>query len=600
MKIRQKKNEIDISMGAVILDEKTIQFTVLDEGKKNSGILLYPGKNKEAVKIPWEEKYRVGNVFACVVEDVSVKDLSYNFYEDDRIITDKYAKKILGNEIWGVKTSLSLCGSTYLPEFDWEGDTPLRSNLEDMVMYQLHVRGFTKHSSSGVKKKGTFEGIMEKIPYLKELGVNALELMPCYEFLEYEKPSMSYASMEEATAHLAMPTKEEDVKLNYWGFKKGYYFAPKASYSGSKDATISFRNMVKALHQAGMEVILQFYFDAAIKPGFMLEVLKYWVSAYHVDGFRLMGGNIPAHFLATCEELVNTKLFFQNLSEYEIYSGKEVRPYPHVCTYKEDYLFTIRHFLKGDAGSLQNAFMKMREKGKLTGNVCFVTNYNTFTLQDLVTYDRKHNSINGENNTDGNPYNASWNCGVEGTTRKKQINALREKQKRNALMLVLFSAGIPVLMAGDEFGNSQEGNNNPYCQDNPISWLNWKNLEKNKDFFEEVKNMISLSKEISLIKQTGTDKGAGEFPFLSFHGAEAWKLNMQNNDEAGAMLFTGDKSYYLAFNMHWEKKELALPKLGEKNQWKQLYCTEKAYQPDVSERVLELPARTVLLLQVVN
>ena len=264
----------------------------------------------------------------------------------------------------------------------------------------------------------------------------------------------------------------------------------------------------------------------------------------------------------------------------------------------------MRKFLKGDVGSLQAAFKAMNYEQKQIGNMIYLTNYNTFTLKDLVSYERKHNEENGENGRDGNNYNVSWNCGVEGPTKRKNIIAIREKQMRNAIALLMLSKGTPVLMAGDEFGNSQNGNNNPYCQDNVISWLNWKDLEKNREHFEFTKKMISFMKSQPLLKK-GKDqvsKRVGlEYPYMSYHGTDAWKLEWDtSNEEAGGILYYGDYNYiYIGVNMSWMENTLAIPNIPGNHEWELLLDTsleQKNEWVGHSKKEICLPPRTIKII----
>ncbi|MBQ9991474.1 MAG: hypothetical protein IJP31_11140 [Lachnospiraceae bacterium] len=570
-----------LPMGATPVGTNAVQFVCQNTGRKNAGLVLYEKKTGKREEIPFTDNYQIGNVYSLVIEGINPEKYTYNFIQDGKEEVDPYAGLIAGNEKWG-QMDVRLSGRIGLSDFEWEGDEPLRRSFSDCIFYQLHVRGFTRHSSSKVRKKGTFEGIIEKIPYLKELGVNTLELLPAYEFMEQEAfvdvPERE-VTMEFARANYHLkPSEEGRPRLNYWGFKPGAYFAPKASYSAGNKPDISFKGLVKHLHHGGIELVMQFYFEPAMSPVYLLEILRYWVREYHVDGFRLLGAGLPIEFLAADPILCNTKLMYESFEEGRVYDSKYFPVYRNIADYNDGYLYALRHFIKGDVGSLGRAFEAMLHDEKKIGNMVYVTNYNSFTLRDMVSYDRKHNEENGEEGRDGNNYNVSWNCGTEGASKRKAIVALREKQMKNALTLLLFSKGTPVLLAGDEFGNTQGGNNNPYCQDNVVSWLNWKDLEKNNDFFHFVKEVISLRKQFPLLlKQadTGTKRTGVEYPYLSYHGKEAWKLIWnEGNEEAGGILFYSEQIYlYLCVNMHWQGTVLALPNLPGKQPWELLLDT---------------------------
>ena len=583
-----------LPMGATLTGSQEIQFVMKNAGRPNTGLVLYDRKSGDRKVIPFTKEHETGNVYSLIVEGIRPDRYTYTFLEDGREILDPYAKVVVGNEVWG-KKDVHLSAGTGLRNFSWEGDRPLHLPFEDSVFYQLHVRGFTRHSSSGVKKKGTFEGIIEKLPYLKELGITALELLPAYEFMEQESVAQVPVSMKYVKANYKAELSQNAKKdrVNYWGFKEAAYFAPKASYSGSKNPDISFKNMVKELHKEGIEVIMQFYFLPAVNQIYLLEVLRFWVQEYHVDGFRLLGAGIPIELLASDPVLYNTKLLYERFEGQKFYEGGQEPVFRHVATCNDGFMFALRHFLKGDVGTLGKAFDAMLFESKWAGNMVYMTNYNSFTLKDMVSYDRKHNEENGEEGRDGNNYNVSWNCGIEGPSKRKNILALRKKQMRNALVLLLFSKGTPVILAGDEFGNSQNGNNNPYCQDNLISWLIWKDLEKDREQFQFTKELISLRKEFTLLKKQVDEKNRRtgvEYPYLSYHGKEAWKLNWnESNEEAGGILLYSEQIYlYLCINMHWQEKTLALPNLPGKNRWELLMDTSGLRERGVLEDKKEI------------
>ncbi len=602
-----KKSKIGeaFPMGATVVGKRAVQFVTKINQKKETSLVLYEKSTGEKEEYKLSNEYRIGNMYSIIIEDIDPAKYTYNYQENGKEIIDPYAKVICGKEIWGDAENKSISAGIRIENFKWEDDRTLMHPYESSVIYQLHVRGFTKHVSSGVKKKGTFEGIVEKIPYLKDLGITAIELLPSYEFEECEKEPPKVLTMEYVKENFkAMPEEKPAIKINYWGFKEAYYFAPKAAYSAGKNPVNSFKNMVKELHKADIEVIMQFYFPQTIQRSYILEVIKYWVKEYHIDGVRLLGVNIPVSVIASQPELLNTKIMYENIPVHEIYDYQYVPAYKNLASYNEGYLYAVRRFLKGDVGSLQGAFNAMLNSQKQIGNTIYLTNYNTFTLKDLVSFDRKHNEDNGENGRDGNNNNLSWNCGVEGATKKKNIIALRVRQMRNAMILLMLSKGTPVILAGDEFGNSQAGNNNPYCQDNAISWLNWKELMKNQEHFQFTKNMIAFMKENTWLKKT-KDQAARrtgvEYPYMSFHGTDAWKLEWSAaNEEAGGILYYADYSYlYIGFNMHWQENTLALPNIPGNHKWELLLDTsleqeEKGIGED--DKTISMPPRTIKII----
>lgn len=591
-------------MGATLVGKKTVQFVSLINQKKEASLLLYEKKTgiKEEYKLT--DEYRIGNMYSIVIDDLDPANYTYNYSENGKEYTDPYAKVICGNEVWGNSENVVVTAGIKIDNFKWEEDRSPMHPYNESVIYQLHVRGFTKHVSSQVKKKGTFEGICEKIPHLKDLGITAIELLPSYEFMECEKIMPKVLTMDYVKENYKdLPEDKPEKKINYWGFKDAYYFAPKASYSGSKNPVNSFKNMVKEMHKAGIEVIMQFYFPQTVSRALLLEVIKYWVSEYHIDGVRLLGVHLPISVIATLPELLNTKIMYENIPENDIYDYLYTPAYANLANYNEGYLYSVRKFLKGDVGSLPKAFQAITSSYNRVMGMNYLTNYNSFTLKDLVSYDRKHNEGNGENGRDGNNHNLSWNCGIEGPTKKKQIIAIRERQMRNAVIMMMLSKGTPVLMAGDEFGNSQEGNNNPYCQDNAISWLNWKDLEKNQAHFDFTKQMICFRKKSDFLKKTKETSGkrnGSEFPYMSFHGTEAWKLEMnESNEEAGGILFYSDYTYiYIGFNMHWQENILALPHLPGGHKWEIVVNTsvEEDTVGKKVEKCVYMPSRTIKIL----
>lgn len=602
--------------GMTVTGEKEINLAAVLPGKEECGVILYPRQGGSQIRLPFRKENRIGNIYCMKISGIDFHDYEYNFYAGRDVITDPYARRISGNDKWGHKVDPVLRGSDVCADFDWGEDEPLMTPLCDSILYLLHVRGFTRHASSGVEKKGTFAGIVEKIPYLKELGVTAVELMPAYEFVELEQEKKRSHSMAEAVSHFMEKPAEETEKprINYWGFKKGYYFAPKASYSSIQDSAAEFKSMVKSMHENGLEVIMQFYFPREVKHGFILEVLKYWVFEYHIDGVHLMGEQIPTQLLATDPMLSNTKLFYYDFPCHDIYGSEETPAYQNLACYREDFQYDMRRFLKGDEDMLGKALYQLKKNPKQTGVVNFIANYDGFSLADIVSYERRHNEENGEDNRDGNPYNASWNCGTEGKTRKKSVLALRKKQMRNAILLLLTAQGTPMIAAGDEFGHSRSGNNNAWCQDNAVNWLNWKQTETNREFLEFVKAAIALRKTHPILHKpdefTMLDFIASGYPDLSYHTQDAWRVTMDRISREVGVMYCGkyakidrvedDDFFYIAYNMHWEEKELALPALPSGMRWEKVMDSEKgtmASDGTVIQKTVRVAGRSIIILK---
>lgn len=579
-------------VGMTVTGENEINLAAVLPGGEECGVILYPKKGGAQLRIPFGRENRIGNIYCMKLAGIGPDEYEYNFYAGGEIVTDPYARRIVGNDRWGKRVDAQLRACDVADAFDWGEDAPLMTPLSDSILYLLHVRGFTRHASSGVEHKGTFLGIAEKVDYLKELGVTAVELMPAYEFLELEREKSRSHTMAEAVSRYMdrLPEPNEKPRINYWGFKKGYYFAPKASYCATLEPAAEFKGMVKTLHENGLEVIMQFYFPAEVKQGFILEVLKYWVYEYHIDGVHLMGERIPMALLATDPMLANVKLFYYDFPCGDIYSSLETPSYRNLAAYRDDFLYDMRRFLKGDEDTLNRALYQLKKNPGQIGAVNYIANYEGFSLADMVSYERRHNEENGEDNRDGNPYNASWNCGAEGKTRKKNIMKLRKKQMRNAVMLLFTAQGTPMLAAGDEFGHSREGNNNAYCQDNAINWLNWKQAESNREFLEFVRALIALRRAHPILHKpdelTQMDFIACGYPDLSYHDEEAWRLNVDRISREAGVMYCGsyakvdrvrdDDFFYIAYNMHWEEKELALPGLPAGMHWEKVMDSEDA------------------------
>lgn len=555
------------------------------------GIVLYHKNKKETEKIPFNKGFCIGELYCVSIEGLDTKAYEYCFYDGERIFVDSYARCVAGNETYG-KIPVGLRGEFYQDIFDWGEDAAPQIPYHDSIFYLMHVRGFTQHKSSGVSSKGTFEGIVEKISYLKELGITAIELMPAYEFIELEEKVVE-------NERIPMAYRSTEPVLNYWGYKEGYYYAPKSSYAADpKDPVSAFKNMVKKLHENGIEVLMQFYFPNTVSGLRIADVLRYWVCEYHVDGFHLMGDRIPADMLAVEPLLKRTKLIYYGFPVVE--NGSRKPSYKNLAACRDEYMYDMRRFLKSDERMLGKVLQHMKDNPKGQAIVHYMTEANGFTLADLVSYDRKHNEENGENNLDGNPYNASWNCGTEGKTRKKPVLDLRMKQMKNAFLLSLFTQSTPLLLAGDEFANSQNGNNNAYCQDNATSWLNWNDKDKQKELLDFVKAAITFRKEHSLLHRsseyTMVDDLACGYPDLSYHSEEPWKCPYDDLTRHFGVLYCGDYSedtkekgtfIFLAVNTHWVPHEFVLPKLPKKMKWKMVFDTARKGTSQIDLRVKE-------------
>lgn len=592
-----------------------IHVSVTAPAKECSLLLFLPGaecgeEKKEAFRIPFPEEGRHGQVWEMTVKGKELERYEYAFEADGRRFSDPCGRSFKGREQWGKleQAHTLLTAPVRVPEFDWKGDRPLHIPYEECIVYRAHVRGLTVHSSSGVEHRGTFRGVIEKIPYLKELGITTLELLPVVEFQEVMLPEVC-----SKTPHVVI---EPTGRLNYWGYAAAQSYAPKASYAGKKlDPVTEFKNMVKALHQAEIELVTELYFTGKEAPSFVLEVVRFWVREFHVDGVHITG-NAPIELLAQDPYLADTKLWALSWDD-SLAAKPGVRK--HLGEYNDGFLIDMRRALKGDEDQMSHLVCRNRRNPAGYGVLNYMAATNGFTMMDMVSYDRKHNEANGENNQDGTDYNYSWNCGVEGPVRKKKILELRHRQLKNAMLLLFLSQGTPVILAGDEFGNSQGGNNNAYCQDNKTGWLNWKQTDTNRRLLEFTKYVIAFRKEHPVFHMPQEprvmDYLACGYPDISYHGVNAWQPEFESFRRQIGILYCGkyakkpdgtpDSCFFVVFNMHWEPHEFALPNPPEAFRWHLAFDTSdieaNGYYEPGQEPVVEnqkcrmIPARSVII-----
>lgn len=558
-------------------------FATEIQSNNECGLLLYK-ENGGQLRIPFSKNGKRGSLYGIRIEGENLDFSGYNYYDGEMVFTDFYAKGIMGLEKFGDfgNGKRATKGVLSTAEFNWEGDSPLLIPYEDTILYGLNVRAFTMHKSSGVKNKGTFEGIAEKKDYLKKLGITAIELMPAYEFDECMYLSKGLPkTMEETIKNLSVSEKTER-RLNCWGFQKGFYFAPKASYSADKPE-ISFKKMVKELHKNGIEVHMQFYFPPELTQNYILDLLRYWVVEYHIDGVRLCGFHIPFRLIAQDPILKETKIRSSYLPIEEIY-GNEIPFCRNLASDNGNFRNEIRRYLKGDENLMNQVLYYQKNNPASHAVINYLADYDGFSLFDSVAYERKHNESNGENNKDGTNANYTWNCGFEGISRKKSIQELRMKQIKNGLSFLFLSQGVPFIFSGDEMANTRFGNNNVYCQDNEAGWIKWKSNHFSDEILNFIRFLIVLRKEHPVFHMRKELKlmdylGCG-YPDISYHGTDAWRPDISYISRmVGIMLCgqyvpgTADDSFYIAFNMHWESHELALPKLSKGMRWTKVMST---------------------------
>lgn len=588
-------------------------FAVEAEEDSRVFLLLYKKRAKTPFyELELDDKYRTGRVFSVLIRKLNVANLEYNFKIDDKIVWDPCAFHIYGREHFGAPWEEDehklRCGFLSEKEFDWTQDCTLDTGYEDMILYKVHVRGYTRQARLSPSLRGTFQGLVQMIPYWKELGINAVELMPAYEFLEI-RPETEPAGMVSSRAR-------KDL-VNYWGYTDGYYFAPKSAYCATKNPEQEFCEMIKAFHQAGISCVMEMYFSGKTSPLTVLRALQFWKRHYHVDGFHVLGEGVPLDLLMKDGVLADTKIMAAGMDTSHFYQGK-IPKHRTFAEYNLGFLQDMRRFLKSDEDMIPAVQYRIRHNGDDHGVINYITCQDGFTLNDLVSYNYKHNEANKEENNDGCTYNYSWNCGVEGKSRKLAIRQMRERQMRAAFAMMLLSQGVPMIYGGDEFGNSQEGNNNAYCQDNSIGWIDWKCQKKNERLLAYVKKLIAFRKEYPVLHMKGKAKEADYlgkgFPDMSFHGERAWFCNMENTSRMIGMMLCGEKKksdgmekdefLYVGYNFHWETRSIALPNLPEGIAWKKVldtgnlsgdgFCGEKGA---ICSRTVEMGPRTVAVLK---
>jgi glycogen operon protein len=606
-------------------------------------VLFRKGERRPVAEIPFPDGFRIGNVWSMTVFGIDPEQTEYGFrmdgpfdpaaghrFDKSKILLDPYARAVGGRDVWGTDPDWTdpyqYRGRLVFEDFDWSGDRPLETPVEDLVIYEMHVRSFTRHPSSGVKFPGTFAGIREKIPYLRELGVNCIELMPVYEFDEFE-------------GSRASPVNGERL-MNYWGYSTVGFFAPKAGYAATGKLGMQvdeLKALVKELHRNGIEVLLDvvfnhtaegnergptisfrgmdnktyymltpegYYFNFSgtgntlncnnpVVRNLVLDCLRYWAADYHIDGFRFdlasVLGRAPSgaplanppllESLASDPILAKCKLIAEAWDAGGLYQVGSFPAYGRWAEWNGKYRDCLRKFLKGSPGLVGEMAQRLQGSPDLyggrgaTASVNFVTCHDGFTLTDLVSYNEKHNAANGEDNRDGANDNESWNCGWEGPTDDPGVNALRRRQVRNALAMLMVSQGVPMILMGDEVGRSQQGNNNTYCHDNDLNWLDWGLMEKNADLLRFVKQLIAFHKAHPVLRSRSHPDSGESTARISWHGTRAWNADWSGTSLTLAFMISGPNgqdgmdTIYTAMNMHWEAHGFELPGLPNGRRW---------------------------------
>ena len=604
--------------------ENGMIFTFAGEKEDDCCIHIYDEKGEVKSRIEVPADYCMGSVRSIYVQGLEEKKLHYNYVINGEVVVDTYAECINGRERWNSEDrkdkDYQVSAGYRDDSFDWDDDVFPEVSRSDMVMYKLHVRGFSMDAGIRGKEKGTFAAVKNKISYLKDLGVTTVEFMPIYEFEEKileEYPAIpDYLRWQAKEDDLIrMDEKRRQIGLNYWGYAKdANYFAVKASYGASNQASLEWKNLVKELHKNGMECVMEMFFGDEVNQNVILDALRFWVREYHVDGFHLIGKNIPVTAIAQDLFLSRTKLFYDYFDGY-LYEQKQ--SYPHLFVYSDEYLYPARKILNRQGGTVSAFLDQQRKQHEQLGFVNYIANNNGFTLYDVFAYQEKHNELNGEANTDGNNWNYSSNCGVEGKTGKRFVNDMRRRQLRNAVVMQFVAQGVPLLLAGDEFGNTQEGNNNAYCQDNKLAWLNWKQADKYKEFTTFVKQMIAFRREHPVLRlekpMQRNDYGRKGFPDLSYHGEAAWISEFPEECNVAGTMYCGayavkedqntDDFIYVGYNFGNGMGNLALPKLPDKKEWYLVMDTSENETPFFADEqkiesfnVMKVKAKSIVIL----
>ena len=589
-------------------------FAVEAEEDSEVYLLLYRKRGREPFyELLLDEKYRTGRIFSVFMKKLNVTNLEYNFKINGEIYLDPCASRISGREhfgaAWEEDPHKVRCGFWSGNGYDWGDEKAPETDFGDMILYKVHVRGYTRQAKLPAGLRGTFSGLVQMIPYWQELGINTVELMPAYEFMEVVPPKEPDG--------LLVSQKGKKDEVNYWGYGNGLYFAPKSAYCATRDPHREFCDMIRAFHKAGIGCIMEMYFPAEVNPLMALRAVQFWKQNYHVDGFHILGEGAPLDLIMKDGLLAGTKIMAEGMDTAALYKNR--RPGKRCfAEYNLGFLQDMRRFLKSDEDMVPAVQYRIRHNPDDHGVINYITCQDGFTLNDLVSYNYKHNEANGEGNNDGCSYNYSWNCGIEGPSRKQWIRQMRERQMRAAFAMLLFSQGVPMIYGGDEICNSQEGNNNAYCQDNPIGWIDWRGLRRNASMLAFVKKAVALRKAHPVLHMSESMKEADYlgkgFPDMSFHGERAWFCNMENPSRMIGMMLCGayaklpdgseDDFLYTGYNFHWETRNIALPNLPEGMEWKKVMDTGDltcdgfyGENGQVYERAVEVGPRTVVVLQ---
>lgn len=659
-----------------------VSFTINSHGATRCTLLLFkPQAPKPYARIPFPDSYRIGDTYSMLVYDIKPDEFEYAFsfdgpyepakgllFNEENVLLDPYSRAVTGQRKWGEKPEggkdFEYRARVVKSSFDWGNIKQLEQPFEDLVIYETHVRGYTKDKSSGVSAPGTFAGLKDKIPYLKDLGINAVELMPIFEFDEMESARVV-----------------DGVQLyNYWGYNTVSFFAPNTSYAFNEEHNHEgdeLKSLIKALKENGIEVILDVVFNHTaegnemgpcfsfkgidnnvyymltpdahyynfsgcgnvmncnhpVVRNFIIDCLRHWAIEYRVDGFRfdlasILGrdqngapmANPPIlESLAFDPVLGKMKLIAEAWDAGGLYQVGSFPSWNRWAEWNGRYRDDMRSFLKGDDGMAGNAITRITGSRDLyspesrghKASVNFLTCHDGFTLYDLYSYNEKHNEKNGWNNTDGDNNGHSWNCGAEGETDDPNVNRLRRRLIKNAFAALLCSRGPAMFFAGDEFCNTQFGNNNAYCQDNIISWLDWSRLEEFKEIHDFVRHMIQFRKEHPILRKM-TKPSSCQFPEISVHNGTPFNASTDYKTKLIGIMYAGrneedteDDIVFYCMNAYWEPLVMQLPVLPNGKHWHVDTNTNAEYfdGEDFTEKTellgvntIRVPARTTIIL----
>lgn len=659
-----------------------VSFTINSHGATRCTLLLFkPQAPKPYARIPFPDSYRIGDTYSMLVYDIKPDEFEYAFsfdgpyepakgllFNEENVLLDPYSRAVTGQRKWGEKPEggkdFEYRARVVKSSFDWGNIKQLEQPFEDLVIYEIHVRGYTKDKSSGVSAPGTFAGLKDKIPYLKDLGINAVELMPIFEFDEMESARVV-----------------DGVQLyNYWGYNTVSFFAPNTSYAFNEEHNHEgdeLKSLIKALKENGIEVILDVVFNHTaegnemgpcfsfkgidnnvyymltpdahyynfsgcgnvmncnhpVVRNFIIDCLRHWAIEYRVDGFRfdlasILGrdqngapmANPPIlESLAFDPVLGKMKLIAEAWDAGGLYQVGSFPSWNRWAEWNGRYRDDMRSFLKGDDGMAGNAITRITgsrdlyspERRGHKASVNFLTCHDGFTLYDLYSYNEKHNEKNGWNNTDGDNNGHSWNCGAEGETDDPNVNGLRRRLIKNAFAALLCSRGPAMFFAGDEFCNTQFGNNNAYCQDNIISWLDWSRLEEFKEIHDFVRHMIQFRKEHPILRKM-TKPSSCQFPEISVHNGTPFNASTDYKTKLIGIMYAGrneedteDDIVFYCMNAYWEPLVMQLPVLPNGKHWHVDTNTNAEYFDGedftaktelLGVNTIRVPARTTIIL----